>query len=584
MADNVIDCRGFRIVLLLLMLVGLGIGLPAADPVLAQSQTVTAEGIAGIQGGDKGIARDNALKAAQRQAVEQAVGTMIASETAVENFQVLKDSIYSKSQGYIQKFNIVKEGAQNDLYSVTISATVSTGDIKNDLSALGLLMARVGKPRILFMIAEQNIGQEIYVFWWGWWGKGGQSFTGQTVDMATSETILKEEFLNKGFNVVDISVVTGKFDISNAYRMADLTDTGAREIGRKMGAEVIVKGKVLAKPGPKSAGSEVGSYLADITVSAIRVDNGQVLASARDSAPARHISQHVGGNQAIENASRKVADKLIEQITAKWSGEVSGGQLVQVTIRGLAGMKDLVKVKDFLQTQVRGVQSVIQRSFEGGVAVLELDAKSSAQQIGDELAQKDFGALDLDVTSATANTLEVMATRKGSAVTTQTPRVMAAVTPPPAAPAPEPVVASPRVGGPGQEDRHWMQPDDYFIAEQPYRQGWMYVGLAKIKQQAGTKTKGEAQFFRLQDSKDLWTKYFWVTRAATEADLQLGALAVCFEGNAHDNVYAAPVNKDEARTERWFMGKVTDNSDLYKGRVRIDTYNCTPDAIRVPSR
>jgi hypothetical protein len=572
MADNVIDRLGFRIVLLLLMLVGIGIGLPAAGPVLAQSQTVTAEGIAGIPGGDKGIARDNALKAAQRQAVEQAVGTMIASETAVENFQVLKDSIYSKSQGYIQKFNIVREGAQNDLYSVTISATVATGDIKNDLSALGLLMARVGKPRVLFMIAEQNIGQEIYVFWWSWWGKGGQSFTGQTVDMAVSETILKEEFLNKGFNVVDISVVTGKFEISNAYRMADLTDSGAREIGKKMGAEVIVKGKVLAKPGPRSAGSEVGSYLADITVSAIRVDNGQVLASARDSAPARHVSQHVGGNQAIENAAKKVADKLIEQITAKWSGEVSGGQLVQITIRGLSGMKDLVKVKDFLQTQVRGVQSVIQRSFEGGVAVLELDAKSSAQQIGDELAQKDFGALDLDVTSATANTLEVMATRKGSAVTTQTPKAMVALPPvavpvPPPAPsaAPSPVVASPRVGGPGQEDRHWMQPDDYFIAEQPYRQGWMYVGLAKIKQQAGTKTKGEAQFFRLQDSKDLWTKYFWVTRAAGEADLQVGQLAICFEGNSHDNVYAAPVNKDEARTERWFIGKVTDNSDLYKG-------------------
>ncbi len=384
------------------------------ETVWAQSQSVTAEGTAGILGGDQGIARDNAIRDAQRKAVEQAVGTMIASETLVENFQVLRDSIYSKSQGYIQKYDIVKEGAQKDLYNVTISAVVAVGPLKNDLGALGLLMARVGKPRTLFMIAEQNIGQEIYVFWWSWWGKGGQSFTGQTVDMAVSETILKEEFLSKGFNVIDISAVTGKFEISNAYRMADLTDTGAREIGKKMGAEIIVKGKALAKEGPRNPGSSVGSYLADITVSAVRVDNGQVLASARESAPARHVSQHVGGNQAIENAAKKVAEKLIDQITAKWTGETSGGQLVQITIRGLAGMKDLVKVKEFLQSQVRGVQTVIQRSFEGGVAVLEVDAKSSAQQIGDELAKKDFGALDLDVTGATANTLEVVATRKGA--------------------------------------------------------------------------------------------------------------------------------------------------------------------------
>lgn len=404
-----------RVAILSLAFMALGLAGPwaGAGEVLAQSQTVTAEGIAGLQG-DQGIARDNALRDAQRKAVEQAVGMMVASETLVENFQVLKDSIYSKSQGYIQKYDIVKEGAQKDLYSVTISATVATGNLKNDLSALGLLIARVGKPRTLFMIAEQNIGQEMYFFWWSLFGRGGQSFSGQTVDMAVSETVLKEEFLNKGFNVVDVSAVTGKFEISNAYRVADLTDTGAREIGRKMGAEVIIKGKALAKPGPKAPGSDVGSYLADITVSAIRVDNGQVLASARDSAPARHVSQNVGGNQAIENAARKVADKLIEQITAKWTGEMSGGQLVQITIRGLSGMKDLVKVKDFLQSQVRGVQSVIQRGFEGGVAVLEVDAKSSAQQIGDELARKDFGALDLDVTAATANTLEVTASRKGA--------------------------------------------------------------------------------------------------------------------------------------------------------------------------
>lgn len=402
---------GWRFAMLGLLLWATAAG--AAAEALAQSQTVTAEGIAGLQG-DQGIARDNALRDAQRKAVEQAVGMMVASETLVENFQVLKDSIYSKSQGYIQRYDIVKEGAQKDLYSVTISATVATGNLKNDLSALGLLIARVGKPRTLFMIAEQNIGQEMYFFWWSWFGRGGQSFSGQTVDMAVSETVLKEEFLNKGFNVVDISAVTGKFEISNAYRVADLTDTGAREIGKKMGAEVIIKGKALAKPGPKSPGSDVGSYLADITVSAVRVDNGQVLASARDSAPARHVSQNVGGNQAIENAARKVADRLIEQITAKWTGEMSGGQLVQITIRGLSGMKDLVKVKDFLQSQVRGVQTVIQRGFEGGVAVLEVDAKSSAQQIGDELARKDFGALDLDVTAATANTLEVTASRKGA--------------------------------------------------------------------------------------------------------------------------------------------------------------------------
>ena len=272
------------------------------------------------------------------------------------------------------------------------------------------------KPRTLFMIAEQNIGQEILLYWWSTWGaRGGAAFAGQSVDMAVSETVLKEEFLSRGFNVIDISAVTGKFEISNAYRIADLTDTGAREIGRKMGAEIIIKGKALAKEGPRTAGSSVGSYLADITLSAVRVDNGQVLASARNSAPARHISQHVGGNQAIENAARGIADKLAEQITAKWMAETSGGQLTQITITGLGSMKELVKIKEFLKSHVRGVQNVIQRNYEGGTAVLEVDAAGTAQSIGDELAKKDFPGFDLDLTSATANTIEIKATHTGAA-------------------------------------------------------------------------------------------------------------------------------------------------------------------------
>lgn len=408
--------RTFRVaVVTLACLLNMAWAGPLIAQAPAQSQTVTAEGMAAVQG-NPAIARDHAVQDALRKAVEQAVGTMVSSETLVENFQVVRDNIYNKSQGYVKDYKIVKESPGTDLYAVTITATVSTENLKNDLGALGLLIARVGKPRTLFMIAEQNVGQEILIYWWGSWGsRGGAAFAGQSVEMAVSETVLKEEFLNRGFNVIDISAVTGKFEISNAYRIADLTDTGAREIGRKMGAEIIIKGKALAKEGPRTAGSSVGSYLADITLSAVRVDNGQVLASVRGNAAARHVAQHVGGNQAIENAARQVADKLVEQITAKWTAEMSGGQLIQLTIRGLGGMKDLVKIKEFLKGKVRGVQNVIQRNFERGEAVLEVDAKSSAQQIGDELASKPIQGLDLDIVAATGNTLELCVAGKCAA-------------------------------------------------------------------------------------------------------------------------------------------------------------------------
>lgn len=368
-----------------------------------ESQTVMVEGIAPIVDENKAIAKDNALKDAQRKAVEQAVGAMISSETAVQNFQLLSDKVFSQSQGYIQSYKIVSEGADGTLYKVSIQANVATGGLKNDLGALGLLMQRVEKPRVLFMIAEQNIGQEFYVYWW----YGKSEFRGQSYDMAASETALKEEFLAKGFNVVDSSAATGKIEVSNAYRIADLTDSGAVSIGKQLGAEVVVKGKSFAKAGPRIPGSNVGSYVADITATALRVDNGSVIGSARGHGVSRNISEVTGGTEALERAAKEAAGKMVDQITAKWTAETSGGGLVQLKVRDIGEYSNFVKFKDMVQGQVRGVQAIYQRSLEGETAILEVDMKGTAQTLADEISKKSIGGVPVKVIGATANTVEV---------------------------------------------------------------------------------------------------------------------------------------------------------------------------------
>lgn len=114
------------------------------------------------------------------------------------------------------------------------------------------------------------------------------------------------------------------------------------------------------------------------------------------------------------------------------------------------------------------------------------------------------------------------------------------------------------VGRAANEDEQWIQTDDYFIADQEYRQGWISVHLAKMTAAPTSTTKNEAQFFRLDQSKDFWTTNYWKTRVASSADLQIGTLLICFQGNGHDGVYQAPRDKQNARTNTWFMGRLTD--------------------------
>ncbi|MFQ5598543.1 MAG: hypothetical protein ACE5GK_10890 [Nitrospiria bacterium] len=169
---------------------------------------------------------------------------------------------------------------------------------------------------MMFMIAEQNVGQEIFIFWWGLFSRE-IDFKAQAVDLSVGENILKETFLNEGFDVIDVSKVSDQIKVSKAYKIADLTQDAAIKLGKDVGADVVVKGKVIAKAGPKNPGSHVGTYIADMTVTAFRVKDGLVLGAGRGHGTARHISEITGGSQAIERAAQKTSEKLIEQINKK---------------------------------------------------------------------------------------------------------------------------------------------------------------------------------------------------------------------------------------------------------------------------
>lgn len=137
---------------------------------------------------------------------------------------------------------------------------------------------------------------------------------------------------------------------------------------------------------------------------------------------------------------------------------------------------------------------------------------------------------------------------------------------------------------PSDADTHYIQPSDYFIADREFpNQGWIYVYLAKVITAPTTQTKNEGQFMKVHDGKELWTKYYWKSRIATNADIKIGAIVIMFDGNYQNNIAMAPKNKDEARNENWFMAKITDTTDLYKGYVTVSGgYKVSVNNIRVP--
>lgn len=119
-----------------------------------------------------------------------------------------------------------------------------------------------------------------------------------------------------------------------------------------------------------------------------------------------------------------------------------------------------------------------------------------------------------------------------------------------------------------EDDDHFINSDHYFITKEKLTQGWIYVTLSTLKTAATPQTKGEAEFMTVRGGEEIWTKFYYKTRIAQKNEIKIGLEVIAFEISV-DDIYRAPENKDEAFQNNWFMAKITDVSDMYKGYVTV---------------
>ena len=85
-------------------------------------------------------------------------------------------------------------------------------------------------------------------------------------------------------------------------------------------AEVVIIGKASAKL-YGDIGGGMKSVQADLSARAVRIDTGQVIATATTHAAAVHISEIAAGTDALNKAANQAAEEMIGKILAVYSKE-----------------------------------------------------------------------------------------------------------------------------------------------------------------------------------------------------------------------------------------------------------------------
>jgi hypothetical protein len=359
---------------------------------------IMVEGVGVVIQDDQSMARDRAIEDALRKAVEQAVGTLVESETRVRNYQILSDDIYSRSTGYVQSYQIVNELLSENILKITIKAFVSIGSLSEDLKAVGILLKRLDKPRVMVLIEEKNNALD------------------KDTPLHQTEDTLIQMLSEKSFSFVDRQIVRQMSDEKKAKLAQSENIKAATSFGIQQGAELLIIGKAVVEKTKKSLSKmlgPMGSYRATVSLRAIKTETGSLLALANGSGVAVHINPLTGGNEAVKKAARQASEQLMNGLISRLNQEVGGVLSVQLVITGLNDQL-LVALKNDLKSRIRGVQDIHQRFFGAGVVNLDVDIKGTAQMLADELTRKKFFKYNLSMVSYSPNRIELQLIPKDS--------------------------------------------------------------------------------------------------------------------------------------------------------------------------
>jgi len=349
---------------------------------------VMVEGVGALpaQGGAD-IARDGALRDALRKAVEQGVGTLVSSETQVQNFQLLSDRIYSVSEGYVSSYRVIGERLDGALYRVNIRARVKLDRLESDLPAIGIIVLEQGRPRIAVLVKELENWEDF-------------SVEDRMMAEEMTEAALLGVFARRNFPVVDYRVLQENLKKQQLKQILEGDTKAAALLGGKVGAEIFITGLAQRSSETKAApygGGEMLMHKMRLSVRAINVADAAVMA-ASNVVRELPFSEDEARREAVDSA----AMDLMGSILRGWKRRENATVIVAAN----ASFDRVQRLKSEILSKVRGVKTVLSRDLVGSTATLEVISETSSGEVIDGLSSRGI-SVPFDVTGFEGNRVEI---------------------------------------------------------------------------------------------------------------------------------------------------------------------------------
>jgi hypothetical protein len=372
--------------------------------------TQEATGEAAIVGGDKETAKRQAIKAAQREAVEQVVGVRVSAQTLAANNQLISDKILSRTDGYVRKYDIVSTKEEDGVLKVTIRAQVGTGQLDRDLQAIQALVQQLSNRKLVILLQEQTLTPQ-----------------GEAINSQTMSAVLSEAFKVDGWTLIDPAFAAGKLQLQPGA--TTLSNTMAKEIGDLTTADYILYGTVIYRQQAlnQMAGSKVGDQLVfpisgEYNLAVFETDSGDQLSNVSGKFVSAKSDLGAEGTVSVsyERTAYDIAKARGAQIVAEVRKPVAeylqnalfNGNRVVMNVTGLADYAAVQGFKKVLAQELSsGLREMGQGTFNAGKAQFDLTFLGTTDEMAEVVSGKSFKGKKVSVTGVSGNTIELTLAR-----------------------------------------------------------------------------------------------------------------------------------------------------------------------------
>ncbi len=328
----------------------------------------------------QGVTEESARLDALRKALEQGGRAEISSHSKVEDFQLIRDTIYARADGIVTDYKILGQGdAVGGLKYCRIRAMVRKSAVASTWGEVQNVLDQIGRPVIVVYIKE--------------------TIDGLVQDSSILESQIEHRLLDAGFSVRAGEQVRAIADKESADAALESNVAKVQAIAKDFGAHIFITGSAQANAaGVRDlVGQATAMYNCDAMIKMYYTDTAELLASEslpneRGGARGYHTISPQAGKRALEVAGRKLVDRCYISVMRRWATRISAGGEIILEIEGVT-FGDLVEIEEMLKAidpdKIRRVNS----SLTKGIARFRIQAKMTAETLARHLIKGKWRTL-----------------------------------------------------------------------------------------------------------------------------------------------------------------------------------------------